>query len=163
MSVSEGQLVHHLNDHIFISHYHDPGDGFSNLEGGSEWIEDDRASMASVAHGGVVEESLKRSGSVMFSEEAVQDRVQKINVNVEISTYLQNIVVFLRMHRAVKGGITPLATSHFDILVKIRITRPELERSMQYGSDLAAVTEILETYTPHLVIDEVLDQVEVPL
>ena len=34
---------------------------------------------------------------------------------------------------------------------------------MQYGSDLAAVAELLEGYTPDQVIDEVLDQVEVPL
>jgi len=38
------------NDHIFISHYHDPEDGFANLEEASEWIEDDRASQSSVVH-----------------------------------------------------------------------------------------------------------------
>lgn len=36
------------NDHLFISHYHDSEDGFSNLEEDSEWIEDDRASLNSV-------------------------------------------------------------------------------------------------------------------
>ena len=36
------------NDHLFISHYHDPEDGFNNLEEGSEWIDDDRASLDSV-------------------------------------------------------------------------------------------------------------------
>ena len=36
------------NDHLFISHYHNNEDGFSNLEEGSEWIEDDRASLDSV-------------------------------------------------------------------------------------------------------------------
>jgi hypothetical protein len=38
------------NDHIFISHYHDPEDGFANLEEASEWIEDDSASQSSVVH-----------------------------------------------------------------------------------------------------------------
>lgn len=36
------------NDHLFISHYHDSEDGFKNLEEGSEWIDDDRASLDSV-------------------------------------------------------------------------------------------------------------------
>ena len=36
------------NDHLFISHYHDSEDGFSNVEEDSEWIEDDRASLDSV-------------------------------------------------------------------------------------------------------------------
>lgn len=38
------------NDHLFISHYHDPNDGFANLEEESVWIEDDRASEKSVVH-----------------------------------------------------------------------------------------------------------------
>ena len=35
---------------MFLSHYHDPEDGFANIEEGSEWIEDDRASLSSVVH-----------------------------------------------------------------------------------------------------------------
>ena len=46
---------------------------------------------------------------------------------------------------------------------RISITTPENERSMQYGSQLAAVTAMLEGITPELVIDEVLAAVEVPL
>ena len=46
---------------------------------------------------------------------------------------------------------------------RIRITKPESERSIQYGSDLVAVVELLKGYTPDLVIEEVLDEVEVPL
>jgi len=38
------------NDHLFISHYHDPDDGFANLEEESAGIEDDRASERSVVH-----------------------------------------------------------------------------------------------------------------
>ncbi|KAL9633814.1 MAG: hypothetical protein Q9164_004474 [Protoblastenia rupestris] len=111
-------------------------------------------------------------------------------MGMELKSYLHNIVVFLRMHRAVGGGINPLATKHFDLLVRclaplhdltfvtpplvslaarkvyahrIRITKPESERSMQYGSDLAVITALLDGYTPDQVIDEVLDQVEAPL
>ncbi len=46
---------------------------------------------------------------------------------------------------------------------QISITTPENERSMQYGSELAAVTAMLEGTTPEFIIDEVLAAVEVPL
>ena len=46
---------------------------------------------------------------------------------------------------------------------RITITTPENERSMQYGSDLAAVAAMLEGFTPEQVIEEVLAAVEVPL
>ncbi len=46
---------------MFISHYHGPEDGFSNLEEGSEWIEDDRASLSSVVHRSAVQSSNGRA------------------------------------------------------------------------------------------------------
>ena len=46
---------------------------------------------------------------------------------------------------------------------RIYVTSPQNERSMQYGSELAAVTAMLEGITPELIIDEVLTAVEVPL
>lgn len=35
---------------MFISHYHDPEDGFPNLEDSSDWFGDDRTSTSSVVH-----------------------------------------------------------------------------------------------------------------
>jgi len=46
---------------------------------------------------------------------------------------------------------------------RIAITAPEDERSMQYGSDLTAITALLEGITPEAVIEEVLAAVEAPL
>ena len=46
---------------MFISHYHDLEDGFSNLEEGSEWIEDDQASVSSVVHRSTVQSSIGRA------------------------------------------------------------------------------------------------------
>lgn len=46
---------------------------------------------------------------------------------------------------------------------RIEITTPENERSMQYGSDLAAVTALLKGVTAQQVIEEVLVAVEAPL
>lgn len=115
---------------------------------------------------------------------------QTVTVSAEVKAYLQNLITFLRMHRAVGGGISPRATQHFDLLVKclaplhglefvtpslvslairkiyphrIAITSAENERSMQYGSDLAAVSSILDGLRPEDVIDDVLQQVEAPL
>jgi hypothetical protein len=39
-------------------------------------------------------------------------------VSVEVKQYQQNIVAFLRLHRAVAGGISAAATRHFDKLAK---------------------------------------------
>ena len=94
------------------------------------------------------------------------------------------------MHRAVAGGISPRATTHFNLLAKclaplhaltyatpslislaarkiyphrITITSPENERSMQYGSDLEAVKAVLEGVRAEDVIEDVLGEVEGPL
>lgn len=51
---------------------------------------------------------------------------ENVIVAAEIKAYLQNIVTFLRLHRAVDSGITPRATKHFDMLVKYNPTPPSL-------------------------------------
>lgn len=121
---------------MFISHYHDLEDGFSNLEEGSEWIEDDRASLSSIVHRSAIQSSMGRAA--IFAPEVsnliywiwpgcsreVQDvralasLSDAVTVGAEVKAYLQNIVTFLRMNRAVEGGISPRATKHFDLLVK---------------------------------------------
>lgn len=101
-----------------------------------------------------------------------------------------NIVSFLRLHRAVTDGISPRATKHFEQLARclaplhnldyvtpalvalaarkaylhrIRITPPEKERSMQWGSKLEAVEAVLADVGPEEVIEDVLDLVTAPL
>lgn len=44
--------------------------------------------------------------------------MNEANVSIEVKRYLQNIVSFLRVHRAVGGGINAMATRHFDKLAK---------------------------------------------
>lgn len=46
---------------------------------------------------------------------------------------------------------------------RIIITAPENERSMQYGSQLAAVAALLDGVTPEQIIEEVIESVEAPL
>jgi MoxR-like ATPase len=107
----------------------------------------------------------------------------QVTVSVDVKRYQQNIVAFLRLHRAVAGGISAAATKHFDKLVKclaplhglsyatpslislaarkvylhrIRIATPDKDRSMQWGSDLDAVTALLEGIGAEDVIEDVL-------
>ncbi|KAG5919010.1 hypothetical protein E4U42_006636, partial [Claviceps africana] len=114
----------------------------------------------------------------------------QVQVDIDVTRYQMNIVSFLRMHRAVHDGVTPAATRHFGKLMRclaslhsldyvtpalvrlaakktymhrIRITAPENERSMQWGSDLDAVAALLDGVGPEHVIDDVLNTVTVPI
>lgn len=113
------------------------------------------------------------------------------HIDIEVQRYLMNIIAFLRLHRAVTpGSVPPVATTYFHTLVRslaalhgLDFATPELvqlaarkiyahrivvvsadrERSMQWGSDLDAVWELLEGVEPEDVIEEVLASVDVPL
>ena len=114
----------------------------------------------------------------------------RVVVSTEVKRYLHNVLIFLRTHRAVAGGVTPQATRHFELLAKclaplhdlnfvtpslvalaarkvyrhrLKLVSPENERSLQYGSDVAAVTAYLSDLTVETVIEGVLADVEVPL
>jgi hypothetical protein len=50
--------------------------------------------------------------------EAMREFAADVSISTEIRRYLLDIVVFLRMHRAVRGGMTAQATSDFELLVK---------------------------------------------
>ena len=87
-----------------------------------------------------------------------------MKISSEVRAYLHNIIVFMRLHRAVAGGISALAMAARKIYPhRIVITAPENERSMQWGSSLEAVKAVLEGVTVEDVIEEVLESVEVPL
>lgn len=115
----------------------------------------------------------------------------QIHIDIEVQRYLMNIIAFLRLHRAVTpGSVPPIATTYYHTLVRslaalhgLDFVTPELvqlaarkiyahrivivsadrERSMQWGSDLDAVRELLEGVEPEDVIEEVLASVDVPL
>ncbi|GAW12705.1 hypothetical protein ANO14919_020750 [Xylariales sp. No.14919] len=113
------------------------------------------------------------------------------HVDIEVQRYQMNIIAFLRLHRAVTpGSVPPAATTHLRMLVcslatlhgldfatpelvqlairkiythRIMIVPAEHERSMQWGSDLAAVNTLLEDMQPEDVVEDVLSMVDVPL
>jgi hypothetical protein len=45
-------------------------------------------------------------------------RVADVKISSEVRAYLHNIIVFMRLHRAVAGGISAMATRHFSILAQ---------------------------------------------
>ncbi|PHH63414.1 hypothetical protein CDD81_6015 [Ophiocordyceps australis] len=195
-SGGQAHLTHHLNDFFCLAHWHDPDDGFPNLDN-----QDDAA-----AHGhgdevastdSVIRPARPPGATVpvapLISETEISQLAQlsqQTQVDVDILRYQMNIVSFLRFHRATAQGMTPAATKHFDKLMRclaplhnldyvtpglvqlaarkvylhrIRITTPQQERSMQWGSRLEAVKALLQGVGPEDVIDNVLDEVQVPL
>ena len=194
-SGGEARVTPHLNDFFYIAHWHDPEDGFANLEE-EEGQDAETASMESVVKKPETTVSATRSagsGRALLSESDVAmlaKASQEVNVDVDVLRYQMNVVSFLRMHRAVAGGISPTATKHLEQLMRclaplhrldyvtpalvalaakkvylhrIRIVAPEKERSMQWGSELAAIEAILEDVGPEDVIEDVLGMVAAPL
>ena len=165
--------------------------------------------MASVIHRSAAQSSLDPLLLQQFTRQEIRQIAElsgNINFNAEIRAYQQNILAFLRLHRAVGSGISPRATQHLISLAKysfsmivnpphadlsrclavihgqtyvspslvalairkiyphrITILEPEDERSVQYGSDLKAVSAVLRGYYPSRVIEEVLASVEIPV
>ncbi|PNY27715.1 Uncharacterized protein TCAP_02339 [Tolypocladium capitatum] len=190
-SGGEAHVTAHLNDFFSIAHWHDPHDGFVNLEEMDGVEADETASTGSVVRS-------KHLGDVtskppLISEAEISQFAQlsqQVQVDIDVVRFQMNIISFLRMHRAVAQGITPAATKHFDKLMRclaplhkldyvtpalvglaarkvylhrIRITAPEKERSMQWGSKLEAVEAMLEDVGPEEVIEDVLEMVTAPL
>ncbi|ROV94075.1 hypothetical protein VMCG_08212 [Cytospora schulzeri] len=115
---------------------------------------------------------------------------ERTAVDIDVTRYQMNIVSFLRMHRAVGGGISPQATRHFEQLMKslaplhgldyvtpglvqlaarkvylhrIKMAEPARERSMQWGSEIKAIEMLLDGWGPEDVIEEVLGLVAAPV
>ncbi|KAF8866694.1 hypothetical protein BDZ45DRAFT_795158 [Acephala macrosclerotiorum] len=175
------RLTKHLNDYIFISHFHDPEDGFPNLEEAYE----DGDSISSVVKKNPTQDSAEFLWPRISATEIqhLADLSHHATVSVEVKQYQQNIISFLRTHRAVAEGISAIATKHFDKLARclaplhglsyatpslialaarkiylhrIHIVKPEKERSMQWGSDLEAINTLLDGLGVEDVIEDVL-------
>jgi len=190
-------LTPHLNDFFHLSHWHDPEDGFANLDDDDDDDDDDEtASTASVVkrreRAGAAD-GQGGDGPAVVSEAdiaSLERASASVRVDVDAVRYQMNIISFLRMHRAVASGITSVATKHFEHLVRclaplhrldyvtpslvalaarkvyqhrIRIVAPERERSMQWGSEPAAIRALLDGVEPGDVIEDVLGMVAAPL
>ncbi|KAF3046280.1 hypothetical protein E8E11_003533 [Didymella keratinophila] len=189
------RLTMHLNDQFFMSHKHYLEDGLPNLEEQQETarvLEDDRSTSSVIRTPPFVSAKVKPQAALFSAEDlsTFGSRMSKVKISSEVRAYLHNIVVFMRLHRAVAGGISALATRHFNTLAyalaplhgleyispsmvalaarkiyphRVAITTPENERSLQWGSSLEAVKAVLDGVTAEDVVEEVLQSVEVPL
>ncbi|KAL7955319.1 hypothetical protein V8C34DRAFT_292006 [Trichoderma compactum] len=191
-SGGEAHVTAHLNDFFSVAHWHNPEDGYVNLDEAESRNKDDDETASTES---VVKKASNNTtpSTALISDIEISQLAklsQEVQIDVDILRYQMNIVSFLRMHRAVAGGITPAATKHLHQLVKslaplhkldfvtpalvglavrkvylhrIRITEPEKERSMQWGSQLEAVEALLEDVGPEEVMEEVLEMVTAPL
>ena len=109
------------NDQFYISHKHQPEDGFANLEDfqDEEPRSEDNASTSSVVRSSPYLFRKQKPPSPVFSMEEITTLTKlatEVRISSEVRAYLHDIVVFMRMHRAVGGGISALATRHFALL-----------------------------------------------
>ncbi|OHE95928.1 hypothetical protein CORC01_08780 [Colletotrichum orchidophilum] len=193
-SGGKAHVTLHLNDYFFIAHWHDPDDGFANLDEAYEGTNDaETASTESVVKKSINEEAMAVSEDPLLSEGDIASLAKlsrEVQVNVDVLRYQMNIVTYMRMHRAVAGGIEPVATKHLDQLLRclaplhrlnfvtpalvhlairkvylhrIRIVHAKQERSMQWGSQLEAIESILEGVGAEDVIEDVISMVAAPL
>lgn len=171
VSKPEARLTHHLNDMFAMSHFHDADLGFSRTE--------DRLEGHRSAHG--------------FHQDdinSLRSLARNVHITAEMAGYLHNVVIFMRLSRYVKSGVTATATRNFRTLAKalaplhslefltpslvalaarkiyphrLVLATSETERSLQWGSDPEAVRQMLDGLTVELVIEEVIASVESPL
>lgn len=215
-SGGQARVTPHLNDFFYVAHWVDPDEeGFPQLYGDDEssvasskleraGAGDDDASIASTAS--VVKRRSRASGSLFRSPASfsppkpptfapsdisnLRQLALRVSVDIDVTRYQMNIISFLRMHRAVGGGISPQATRHFEVLMKslaplhgldyvtpalvclaarkvylhrIRMVDPVRERSMQWGSELRAIEKLLRGWGPEEVVEEVLGMVAAPV
>ena len=75
----------------------------------------------------------------------------------------------LNRYLAVIHGQTYVSPSLVSLAIRkiyphrVTIIGPEADRSLQYGSDLKAVSAVLEGYDPSQVIEEVIASVDIPI
>ena len=75
-------------------------------------------------------------------------RTQAVSITAEVKRYLHNIVVFLRLHRAVAGGVSAQATKHFDLLVRSVLHYPYIGILLTEADVLHLCTLLLTLLPP---------------
>ncbi|KAJ5431105.1 hypothetical protein N7445_008837 [Penicillium cf. griseofulvum] len=170
-------LKSHMNDNLFISHFHSPETGYTYLEENG-WLSDGQMSASSVIH----KSKGKQTKSATMMDQ-LRETSASVSTSAEVVRYIQDIVVFLRLSRAVAGGVSANANIQFSRFAqllaplhgidymtpsivalaarkvfrhRIIVTPPGEDRSLQYGSNLHAVSHVLADVTPDSILDGVL-------
>ncbi|KAJ6139273.1 hypothetical protein N7471_005759 [Penicillium samsonianum] len=174
-------LKPHMNDNLFVSHFHSPEAGYTYLEE-NDWLSDGQISASSVIHKSKGKQTRSATVSPLVMDQ-LRETSASVSTSAEVVRYIQDIVVFLRLSRAVAGGVSANANIQFsrfaqllaplhgiDYLTpsivalaarkvfrhRIIVTPPGEDRSLQYGSHLHAVSDVLADVTPDSILDGVL-------
>lgn len=198
----ESSLSSHLCDYFFISHHHPSDEGFPEVEREVESEQSDVDSLASVVIRKVpttpppfraprFPPARKNILVPKDMVDTIKSMADDVTISIEIRRYMFDLVVFLRMHRAVAGGISARATKDFEELVRCLaplhsldfvtpslaslgvykayshrielVQHPDGERSILWGSRPSAIAEYLRHVDVQGVLDEVVTGVKVPL
>lgn len=173
------------NDLFAISHYHLPDDGFPNLEE-AKLDHDSVSPTSALSH--QAHDDLPHVSHADIDH--LRSSAAHVRLTADVSAYLHNVTVFLRLSRYVAGGVSALATSHLRSVAKalaplhsltycppslvalaakkvyphrIVVATAKNEPSLQWGSDAKVIREILHGFTAEAAIDDVLASVEAPL
>ncbi|PSR79115.1 hypothetical protein BD289DRAFT_415970 [Coniella lustricola] len=188
-SGGEARVTAHLNDFFYIAHWVDPDEeGFMHLPAAYSR----NSTSAAFPFSPTSPFPFTAPAPLLPTSELTHLRqlTAAVATDIDVTRYQMNIVAFLRMHRAVGGGITPQATRHLDMLCRslaplhgidyvtpalvclaarkvylhrIAMVAPSRERSLQWGSDLAAIERLLEGWAPEDVVEDVLLLVGAPV
>ncbi|KAF8534536.1 hypothetical protein BDD12DRAFT_408280 [Trichophaea hybrida] len=197
-------LFRHLREQFFISHHHS---SLPEEEEQQEVVQSDADSLADSLASVVIRKyspsipppqissfpfnTLGRTYVPHAIVDSIRALVADVSISTEIGRYVLDIVVFLRMHRAVKGGVSTQGTVDFELLVKCLaplhgldfvtpalaslavfkvyshrielVQRVEDERSIMWGSSPEAVELYLKQVDVEAVIEDVLARVRAPL
>lgn len=188
------ELISGQNDLFSLSHRHYDEDGFPNTEEykDQQTSFNDASSMSSVVQTPRAGQALDRVSPAFPCKEVdlLRTAAKEVRLSAEVSAYMHNIVIFMRLNRYVAGGVSAQATRQLKSLTtalaplhglayvppslvalavrkvyphRLVLATSKTERSLQWGSDLRAVEDILHGVTVDDAIDSVLSSVEAPL
>ena len=193
---SDRRMDSHLNDLFSICHHHDSSSEGSESDVTSIRRQPSLSDTASFSSAILSQPSRQVSYPVQSQIISHADLEQlrllahKVTITAEVSSYIHNVVITMRLHRYVAGGISALATRHLKNTVRalavlhglpyvtpslvalaVQKTYPhrlilatsETEMSLRWGSDPAAVAQNMKGVTSQSAILAVLDTVETPL
>lgn len=133
-------------------------------------------------------QELNRAQVAHFSMLRTKDR--EVVIVPEIRRYMYDIIIHIRCHRCVSTGFPTRSIADIELLsrclcllfdrefviptivklacrklvpFKITMVEPELEPTLQYGSDQELVKELMARMTPKMVLEDVLRKVAPPL
>lgn len=135
-------------------------------------------------------EATQPSSELMQKLPEFKTKIDAIFISPDVSRYMQDIIVFVRTHRFVKKGVSPLVIRDLETLVKtvslfrnmssatpsvvglaaklllplkIELCDPGDDIGLEYGGDLDIVTAYMNNWDTTVLVDTVLDSLPAPV